>query len=369
MRPRPGSADSPTMSPPTPHEASGGDSATKSALIDAVGHVTIGLLAGTDRTGSFDLIAQQARELFGGPRMCTARLADVATAADSDPRVGSIEAGALRNGPGNEAMIAIVELPHGASALLTVTTLPTAPAFRDGAAVLLASFAGQVSFALELVETNAVRQRIVMADDHERIARDLHDLVIQRLFGVGMTLQAFTGRLEHLDDRRRVDGAVDEIDLAIKELRTAIFALTPTDSGGLRAALLGVVAEHGRRPGLSPSITFDGPVDYLDATIVDHASATVTEALSNAVRHAQAKRVEVRVRADGRTLVIAIVDDGDGIADEHRHGNGLSNMTARANQLGGNCRISRNPERGSTLEWKIPIIQSVLSPQALSAPL
>ena len=117
-----------------------------------------------------------------------------------------------------------------------------------------------------------------------------------------------------------------------------------------------IVTEHSHQPGAKPGITFDGAMDYLDSVTVNHATAILTEALSNVARHAQATAIEVHVRADGRSLTIEVVDNGVGIAEIHHMGNGLGNMKARANALGGDCSISRNVVAGSVLHWTIPIV-------------
>ena len=155
--------------------------------------------------------------------------------------------------------------------------------------------------------------------------------------------------------RRRLEASVDEIDHAIKELRTAIFTLTQPNDGALRDQLLQTVSERVAVLGFRPSVTFDGVVDHLDATIVGHATATLNEALSNVARHARATRVDVRVRADAVSLTIDVIDDGVGIPDDGHRGNGLANMASRARQLGGDCEITRNADRGCTLTWHIPI--------------
>ena len=213
----------------------------------------------------------------------------------------------------------------------------------------------QRSASRQLAAARVEQARMAIVADRERIARDLHDRVIQRLFGVGMGLQAVSTVLDDTSLRRRLEAFVDEIDHAIKDLRTAIFTLTAPTDISLRLELVHVADAQTQMLGFAPSITFDGAVDHLDPSLIEHATATLNEALSNVARHARASRVDVRVVADATRLTIHVIDDGIGVSSDVHRGNGLDNMAARAAYLGGACELSRNETRGSTLTWYIAV--------------
>ena len=302
-------------------------------FLDALGQVSDGLLDGATGPDAFDLICDHA-----------ARLLD-ATGA---------EIGDTHQAERAESIRSPLRLPDGTSVILNAFRRSGLAHFEPGARELLARFCEQASLALELAEARAAQSRTAVLEDRDRIARDLHDRVIQRLFGAGMGIQSLAGSLTNPAVRLRLDTAVDEIDLAIKELRTAIFTLTLDHDEGLRAQVVHLASEWARTMGMRPSITFDGVVDHLDVAVVDHATATINEALSNVARHANATRVDVRVAADNEMLTVRVIDNGDGIAEDHSPGNGLKNMLSRARQLGGECTMLRNRDKGSTVEWRVP---------------
>jgi PAS domain S-box-containing protein len=253
------------------------------------------------------------------------------------------------------SLVVPLSRPGRSAAALVVVRRFGAPMLEPVALDLLTRFASQAAVALELAEARSAQQRLAVAEDRERIARDLHDRVIQRLFGVGMGLESMATGIDNPSIQRRCSDAVEEIDRAIKELRTAIFTLNHPSDGALRSELVKVVEDKVSMLGFRPSLSFDGAVDHLGSDIIDHAAAVLTEALSNVARHARASRVDVHVRATASQLTMDVVDNGVGI-DENRHvGNGLANMNARANHLGGTSAIVRNPDRGSTLRWTIKV--------------
>ncbi len=199
-------------------------------------------------------------------------------------------------------------------------------------------------------------QVLAVAEDRERIARDLHDTVIQRLFAEGLSLQAaMAGVGDPQRTRARLESAVDGLDETIKELRMAVFSLQGAASApdGLRGRLLQVVTEASDGLGFEPRLQFDGPIETMDVHIADHLTPVLREALSNIARHAQAGHVRVAVSvADDVTLTVA--DDGIGVPEEVLGGRGLINMAERARDLGGDFTISREPSGGSLLVWQVP---------------
>ena len=204
----------------------------------------------------------------------------------------------------------------------------------------------------------ATSELLSLADERERIARDLHDTVLQRLFGLGLELQALairTGKPELTD---RVEEAVDEIDLIIREIRTAVFTLgSASRQGSLGQALSAVTAQATRVLGFSPRVRLAGPVETATTSeIRTELIASLREALSNIARHAGATEVEVELDADDH-LVMRVLDNGRGVPAEFdtASGNGLRNMTDRARLLGGDCTVIARSERGTELRWWVPI--------------
>jgi len=203
------------------------------------------------------------------------------------------------------------------------------------------------------------RQRLALSEDRERIARDLHDKVIQRLFATGLVLQAAASRVEVDGVRQRLHGAIDDLDQAIREIRTSIFALhepASVDHDSLRAGILTKVNDATRVLGFSPSTQFSGPVDTLASAEMSEALlATLQEALSNVVQHAAATTVAVEVCADDN-LELRVRDDGVGFdLVSVTPGEGLRNMRRRVEALGGSLRITRIEPRGTELRWSIPL--------------
>ena len=190
--------------------------------------------------------------------------------------------------------------------------------------------------------------------DRDRIARDLHDHVIQRLFAVGLALQGTIPRSHKPEVRRRLTECVDDLQSVIQEIRTAIFDLHGGDAGitRLRRRIDEAVAQF---PGsdLRTTVQFSGPLSVVDSTLADHAEAVVREAVSNAVRHAQARTLTVTV-AVGDDLCIDVVDDGCGIAGDIT-GSGLTNLGRRADDVGGEFVIEAAPAGGTKLRWSAPL--------------
>lgn len=227
--------------------------------------------------------------------------------------------------------------------------------FQPGEVQVVEQFAASAAVALKLGEArNDLEQFGIMAE-HDRIARDLHDTVIQRLFATGMSLQGALGMLSG-SPRDRVAQAVDDLDATITEIRTTIFGLrhASDDPDSLRSRLLALTADAGQQLGFRPRLAFDGPVDLRIAPDVAEALVPVLrEALSNVVRHAGAGSVEVVLSAAADT-VLTVLDDGVGPADGPTAGHGLRNLRERAEAFGGTCTFSRRPHGGSRLEWRVP---------------
>lgn len=195
---------------------------------------------------------------------------------------------------------------------------------------------------------------LVTSADHERIARDLHDTVLQRLFGVGLQLQGLAGDVG--DDRvaTQVDEAVDQIDRAIRELRGVIFGLEYGHGrlGGLEGEILAAAAEASRTLGFKPSVTVEGSLDGVDDELRRDVMGVLGELLSNIGRHARASKVSVTLTA-GATLELRVADDGVGLGDDPVRGNGLDNLERRARLRGGSFAVAAGDPKGTVATWRV----------------
>ncbi|MEE4596431.1 GAF domain-containing protein [Streptomyces sp. DSM 41524] len=232
---------------------------------------------------------------------------------------------------------------------------------------LAAQFAAQAAVALVLAEAQRDRERLAVLEERDRIARDLHDLVVQRLFATGMLLESAERQSDAPEVRERIERAVEELGATVQEVRTAIFALqqTPPETPpGLRGRVLREVRAAAVPLGFQPSLTFLGPVDDLVVSVTGaHLVAALRESLSNAFRHARAERIEVVVDttarlADGRPAVrLTVADDGVGVPADGRR-SGLANLERRAEALGGSSTFGPGlgeDGRGTTVAWEAPL--------------
>jgi signal transduction histidine kinase len=199
-------------------------------------------------------------------------------------------------------------------------------------------------------------QELALLHDRERIARDLHDTVIQRLFATGLGLQGLSRVVRDVTVADRIQAAVDDLDATIREIRSVIFELQADERGtsGCRVRVLALAAEMTPALGFEPRVRFDGPVDSIVGTdLAEHLLAALRELLSNVIRHARATAVEIRVRA-GIEVILTVEDDGVGIGDERGTGLGLANLTERARALGGSFTLDAGQARGVRAVWSVP---------------
>ncbi|PVZ06267.1 GAF domain-containing sensor histidine kinase [Actinomycetospora cinnamomea] len=220
----------------------------------------------------------------------------------------------------------------------------------------VASFADQAALVLRLAESQRARRQLDVATDRERIAADLHDHVLQRLFALGLGLQATQARLRaHPEAAHRVNDAVDQIDGIVRDIRTSIFDLHAVgDAPGLGGRLRGAVAEMSAHVATEPVVRLSGAVDTVPEKLAVQVEAVVREGVSNAVRHGAAGSVVVTVSVDD-VLAVDVTDDGVGIPD-HVARSGLVNLAARARALGGDASVGRRATgSGTRLTWWIPL--------------
>lgn len=250
-------------------------------------------------------------------------------------------------------------LPLGVDEPLTGVLLtvrhPGSPTFTDDDLHLVASFADQAALALQRAETQAARRELEILADRDRIAIDLHDHVIQRLFGVGLALDGIQSRVNPPELARRVNHQIDELDQIIRDIRTVIFDLhTESDEAPhLRTQLNSIISELTGDTALRTLVRITGPLDAVPAPLARDAQAVVREGISNTVRHANAHELTITISVDD-TITITITDDGDGIPETTAH-SGLHNLTQRAGQAGGHCTITRSGTGGTRLTWTAPL--------------
>lgn len=364
--------------------------------LQANAEITNGLLSGKPRLEVLELIARRAREITG------ARVADVsvpvagtedlvvelAIGADDSMRrglvvpvegtlsgaayqigtpvttVGLADDARFTAGPTRfEGLGPAAAVPLGAAAkdtrgVLLLARAEGEPVFTEGELQPLLAFAGQAALALELAERRRDAEQLALLEDRDRIARDLHDLAIQRLFATGMTLQSAARLVEHVGAAERVQRAVGDLDETIKIIRSTIFGLRAREDEtgpSLRARVARAVGEAGAALGFPPRLSMEGLLDTdVPPAVADHVMAALGETLSNAARHAHATRVEVSLQATVDEVVLTVSDNGKGIPADGRR-SGLRNLGERASSVGGSLDIRTPAEGGSRLIWRAPL--------------
>ena len=242
------------------------------------------------------------------------------------------------------------------------TTFPVevalSPVTRDGEIYVIATVRDVTIRLTAQAELADARTKTLLAEDRERIARDLHDTVIQRLFADGLTLQAILPRVPD-EVRARLQQVIDDHDDAIREIRTSIFGLGRTRAGesGLRRAIIEVVDQSGRILGFRPTLRLDGVLEGRLADGVEaELLATLREALANTARHAAATVVEIDIGTTEDCLRLTVADNGIGLRPGRTgSGNGLANMAVRAAELGGAFSIAERNSGGVVVEWEVPL--------------
>jgi signal transduction histidine kinase len=364
--------------------------------LSASAEITRSLLSGSSRSDVVGLIAQRAREITGAeladvsvPVADTGSLrVELALGGDPSERLGLVVradgtlsgeavakakpvatldlAGDLRLSAGPrhfDGLGSAVAVPLGRAGgqiegVLLLARRAGEPPFTEREIEPLLGFADQATLALELADRRRDAEQLAMLEDRDRIARDLHDLAIQRLFATGMTLQSAARFIDHSGASDRVLRAVGDLDETIKIIRSTIFGLRAREEAtghGLRARVVRAVEAAQAALGFATRLSMEGLLDTdVPAEAADHVAAVLGEALSNAARHAQASRVEVSLRASGTQVELVVQDDGIGIPEQGRR-SGLRNMAERAEKLGGVLELVRPPEGGTRLVWSVPL--------------
>ncbi|KPI07480.1 GAF sensor signal transduction histidine kinase [Actinobacteria bacterium OK074] len=244
--------------------------------------------------------------------------------------------------------------------VLQVAAAPDGQEFPESVLDMVGGFADQAALALEIAEHRRDAENMMLLTDRDRIARDLHELVIQRLFANGLTLQAALARLlGPPDSARRIQQVLDDLDGTINVIRSTVYALRtpqPREDGGLRAKLLAETDRAAEALGFAPALRMTGLLETLvPRDIADQLIAVLSEALSNAVRHARATGVDVTAEATGTTVTLRVADNGHGIGTAATRHSGLAGLRTRAEALGGTFTVTPNEPTGTVLEWTVPL--------------
>ena len=255
--------------------------------------------------------------------------------------------------PGPALVLPLRTADRIAGVLVTLRSPHAAP-FSADQEEMMTAFADQSALAWQLASSQRVARELDVLSERDRIARDLHDHVIQRLFAIGLGLQATVPRARSSDVQQRLSGYVDDLQAVIGEIRTTIFDLHGPASGmaRLRQRLDEAVTQFSNDT-LNITTRFIGPLSIVGAALADHAEAVVREAVSNAVQHARATAVQVTVTVEDE-LVIEVKDDGRGISDRTKR-SGLMNMRYRARKANGSFSVETPQTGGTVLRWTAPL--------------
>ncbi|GAA1261788.1 GAF domain-containing protein [Streptomyces aureus] len=235
--------------------------------------------------------------------------------------------------------------------------------FAAAEVAALPGFADQAALALELADRRRDAEQMSLLEDHDRIARDLHDLAIQRLFATGMTLQSAQRFVEHPQASERLARAIEDLDATIKIIRSTIFGLREHEVPGvppkLRLRAVQAMDRAAVMLGFPPALRMEGLIDTdVPPGVADEIIAVIGEALTNVARHAQAAHAEVLIKAEDGAVTVEVSDDGIGISDDGRR-SGLLNLAERAGRLEGELNVSCGPHGGTRLVWRVPVAPGV----------
>lgn len=364
--------------------------------LEANAEITGGLLSGIEETSVLELIVEHARRILGADLGVLALPVEgddgitmaIATGIDADahrgltlPREGSftgaamtanepltsadiqhdprVVAGPPRFGGLGPAVAVPMATPQGVRGALLLARAEGEAPFTQAETAPLMGFAGSAALAMELADRRRSAEQLLLLEDHDRIARDLHDLAIQRLFATGMTLQSAVRFVDHPQASERLLRAVDDLDETIKIIRSTIFGLRSHDSGsgrqGLRVRTARAVEQAVPALGFTPSLRMEGLIDTdVPAPVAEHVVAVLAEALSNITRHARAGAADVSLVVGSGTLVLTVCDDGVGIPEDGRR-SGLANLAQRAEKLGGTLTLETPEHGGTRLIWRVPL--------------
>lgn len=360
----------------------------RQSWIAATRDISTELLSGTDPAGVFRLVADDALKLSGAvgalvavpidPDLPTDDVSELVVAASAGELVAAAQSSIPVQGTaigdayaqrmpwrfngtdvgigdsGRPALVLPLRATDTVAGVLVALRPEGAQPFSVGELDLMAAFADQAALAWQLASTQHRISELSILTDRERIARDLHDHVIQRLFAVGLSLQGTIARARSGEVQQRLSDTVDDLQAVIQDIRTTIFDLNDGSSGITRLRQR-VDEAVGAFPGsgVRTSVQYIGPLSVVDATLADHAEAVVREAVSNAVRHAKSTALTVTISVDD-DLTIEVTDNGRGMPADIT-GSGLTNLRRRAEDVGGSFSVLAAPDGGTHLIWRAPL--------------
>lgn len=367
------------------------ESRTREAWIEATRDIGTQMLAGADPAMVFRLIAEEALTLMAGAATLVAVPLDdeapacevddlviVEVAAEISPAVkqmtvavsGTSIGGVFHDRtprrfdrldlavdgpvePGPALVLPLRAADTVAGVLVALRSADEQP-FSDKQLDMMAAFADQAALAWRLATAQRQMREVEILTDRDRIARDLHDHVIQRLFAVGLTLQGAAPRARVPAVRESIYSSIDDLQEIIQEIRSAIFDLHagPSRATGLRHRLDKVIDQLAI-PALHTTVQYTGPLSVVDTVLANHAEAVLREAVSNAVRHANATSLAINVSVEDDVRV-EVVDDGVGISGDITE-SGLRNLRQRADDAGGEFTVENMPTGGTLLRWSAPL--------------
>lgn len=367
------------------------ESRTREAWIEATRDIGTQMLAGADPAMVFRLIAEEALTLMAGAATLVAvPLDDEAPACEVDDLVIVEVAGEISPAvkqmtvavsgtsiggvfhdrtprrfdrldlavdgpvePGPALVLPLRAADTVAGVLVALRSADEQP-FSDKQLDMMAAFADQAALAWRLATAQRQMREVEILTDRDRIARDLHDHVIQRLFAVGLTLQGAAPRARVPAVRESIYSSIDDLQEIIQEIRSAIFDLHagPSRATGLRHRLDKVIDQLAI-PALHTTVQYTGPLSVVDTVLANHAEAVLREAVSNAVRHANATSLAINVSVEDDVRV-EVVDDGVGVSGDITE-SGLRNLRQRADDAGGEFTVENMPTGGTLLRWSAPL--------------
>lgn len=362
----------------------------RQAWLEATGEVTAQLLGGSDTEEALRLIASRARELTKADHTMIALPVEPADgAAEPGELVIAVSVGldsveltgrrvpvagstmgtvfldrlprnVLRldfdlTGQFGPAMVLPLGTGEQISGVLLTVRRPGSDQFDEQELNLVSTFADQAALALDRAESQLARREMEVLEDRDRIARDLHDHVIQRLFAIGLGMQSTHRREKSPHQAARLADHIDQLHDVIQEIRTAIFDLQagPAQEPGLRSALNQVISDLTGDAALRTTVRMSGPLDVIPPDLAQDVQAALREAVSNAVRHAQATELIITVSVED-DLVIDVTDNGVGLPETVAR-SGLHNLGRRAAAAGGALSVTRPPAGGTRLIWTAPL--------------
>lgn len=358
---------------------------TRQAWIESTRDIATRLLSGTEPATAFRLLAEDAVKLTDSAAAMVAvpaggepvdelvvietvgaaaapaagqtipvagTVVGAAFASRTPARVDRLEWAGLGADTGAALLLPLRATDTVAGVVVVLRDAAAAP-FRDGHLEMMTAFADQAALAWQLATAQRRMYELEVVSDRERIARDLHDQVIQRLFAVGLSLQSSIPQVQSPVVGERLTAAIDDLQAVISDIRTTIFDLHGPGSTGLRQRIDAVIAQFSGA-GLRSDVRYVGPLSVVDGVLADHAEAVVREAVSNVVRHARADTLAVQIRVDDE-LTIQVTDDGCGMPEQVAR-SGLRNLAQRAVASGGELSVCNRPGGGTVLSWSAPLL-------------